>query len=215
MISFTCDNCEHRLEVDDRWAGQKYECEHCGDINRVPNPSPKEPASAPAPLDRAQKAGLPPDSGEEVRVRFVRPVMFRAKPIRFVITASITLAGIVGLIWFGAMGRNPPWIAWPSGIAAVLGLGSLGWWKLATLARGLDVTNKRTTVIEGLLSKSTSEVLHDNIRNIQIDQSFWQRIWRVGSLGISSSGQDGIEVYIRDIPDPHDLREIIDLYRPL
>jgi len=215
MISFTCDKCERPLKVGEQWAGQKYECEHCGDVNRVPNPHRAEPGEDAERGDHPEAAGLPPDSGEERRVVFVRPVMMRARPILFLGLSVALLGGLAGVVWFGLAGKSPAWVLWPSALVAIVAIVGFVWWKLQTLSRGLDVTNKRATVIYGLFSKSTSEVLHDNIRNIQIYQSFWQRIWRVGAIGISSAGQDGVEVYIRDIPDPHDLRKTIDLYRPL
>ena len=59
----------------------------------------------------------------------------------------------------------------------------------------------------------TSEVLHDHVRNVEIRQSFLQRITKVGSLGISSSGQDGIEIEVRDMPKPYELKSLIDAYR--
>jgi len=37
----------------------------------------------------------------------------------------------------------------------------------------------------------------------------------VGSIGISSSGQDGIEIQLGDLKNPNDIRKTIDLYRPL
>ena len=38
---------------------------------------------------------------------------------------------------------------------------------------------------------------------------------RVGRIGISSSGQDGIELQVNHLKNPDYLREVIDLYRPL
>ena len=35
----------------------------------------------------------------------------------------------------------------------------------------------------------------------------------VGSIGISSSGQAGIEIFIRGIPNPYEVKSIIDQYR--
>ena len=37
----------------------------------------------------------------------------------------------------------------------------------------------------------------------------------VGYIGISSSGQDGIEIEVRDIPRPYDVKELIDEYREM
>jgi hypothetical protein len=36
---------------------------------------------------------------------------------------------------------------------------------------------------------------------------------QVGSIGISSSGQAGIEIFIRGIPNPYHVKSIIDQYR--
>jgi uncharacterized membrane protein YdbT with pleckstrin-like domain len=88
----------------------------------------------------------------------------------------------------------------------------LSWW-LDCLGHRLIVTDRRTIFRKGLLSKFTNEVLHNHVRNIQISQSFFQRLMHVGSIGISSSGQAGIEIFIRGIPNPYDVKTIIDQYR--
>ena len=56
-------------------------------------------------------------------------------------------------------------------------------------------------------------VLHDRVQDIQITQTFLQRIWNVGRLGVSSSGEAGIEIEAADLPDPVGIRQIIDAYR--
>jgi len=88
----------------------------------------------------------------------------------------------------------------------------LSWW-LDCLGHRLVVTDRRTIFRKGLLSKYTNEVLHSHVRNIQISQSVFQRLMHVGSIGISSSGQAGIEIFIRGIPNPYDVKSIIDQYR--
>jgi hypothetical protein len=65
----------------------------------------------------------------------------------------------------------------------------------------------------GRRRKFTNEVLHSHVRNIQINQSVFQRLMHVGSIGISTSGQAGIEIFIRGIPNPYDLKNVIDQYR--
>ena len=169
------------------------------------------------PRDRAEAAGYPPDFGPEQLVIKVRPMMLRARPIRFIVLAVVALAGAGGVVWFGFISSAASWhwLIWPSLIALVVSLVWLGLWKLQSLSAALEITNKRTIEQRGLLSRATSEVLHDNIRNIQIEQTFWNRVWRVGTIGIASAGQDGIEIQMSDIPNPDHLREIIDLYRPL
>ncbi len=225
MIRITCDNCERTLEVPESMGGGKYECPHCGDINRVPA-APDQgvdraagTASAAAPsaskrADKAAAAGYPPDDGPEVRVLKVRRCWFRSRAGRFLLVLAILVGGVAGLIWV-AVGPEPwGWkiLFWPMVVLPAL---VLAWWWVDRFSAALVVTTKRTTMHNGFFRRSTSEVVHDNIRNVQVDQTFWQRVWKVGKIGISSSGQDGVEVQVNHLPNPDRLRTIIDLYRPL
>ena len=91
----------------------------------------------------------------------------------------------------------------------------LGVWKVHTLSEGLRITTKRTVEIKGLLSKATSEVLHADIRNIQVEQTFFERVCNVGFLSLSSSAENQDVVEMSDVPDPGKVKSIIDLYRPM
>ena len=219
MIQFTCDRCDMEIELEDEFAGTKYECLNCGDVNRVPQPTasgesvPAEP-EAPSRIDKAAKAGFPPDHGPEVRVLRVRRCWFRSRAIRFSLLVLVGLLSIVGLIWVPLADRAVWWFAL-FGPALLLSVGILAWWWIDRLSASLEITTKRTVMHRGFFSKSSSEVVHDNIRNIQIDQSFPQRVMGVGRIGISSSGQDGIELQVNHLKNPNYLREVIDLYRPL
>jgi uncharacterized membrane protein YdbT with pleckstrin-like domain len=86
------------------------------------------------------------------------------------------------------------------------------WW-LKTAATTLTVTTRRTTLTQGLLSKHTSEVMHEHVRNIQVDQSVLQRLFGVGRIAISSAGQSGMEIDITGIPHPDAIQSAIDRYR--
>lgn len=221
MITFPCDRCERPLEFDDAQAGQKVECPHCGDVNVVraraavskPGPSAKPPAGKSA-ADRAAAKGLPPDSGPEQRVAMVRPAMFRASPFVFAGLCLVASGGIVGGTVLLLTAALAVWgvLALVAGVAA---LGWLGVWKVKTLGAGLEITNKRTIEVRGLLSRSTSEVMHDNIRNVRLTQTFWNRLCGVGRIEISSSGQDDLEIRMDGVPRPRRILEIIDAYRPM
>ena len=203
MIKIKCDKCDRTIEVDNDKAGQKVECPSCGDTNVVPSRQ-----------DRAVAAGFPPDSGPEQRVLIVRESMFRAHPILVTFLFVVFIGGVIGGIAMAATGIGlpgaiPTWI-----LAAAAGIW-LGIWKILTYGHTLEITNKRSVLHIGIFAKSTTEVVHDNIRNVQVDQSFWNRLFNVGTLGISSSGQAGIEVHAKHIPKPHHVRKVIDLYRPM
>jgi len=206
------------IEVEDELAGTKHECLGCGDINRVPEidvePSAQSIEFDSKKIDRAAQEGFPPDFGPEVRVLSVRRCWFRSRAIRFSLVVLIVLAGLIGLVWTPYNDRSFWWylVFAPMVLG---GIGLLGWWWFDRLDASLEITTKRTIMHRGILSKSSSEVVHDNIRNIQISQTFPQRVMKVGKIGISSSGQDGIELQINHLKDPDMLREIIDLYRPL
>ena len=96
--------------------------------------------------------------------------------------------------------------------AAGAGLIILGFWWLTTKSATLTVTNKRTIQRTGLFLKKTTEVLHRDVRNIEINQSMFQRMFGVGSIGITSAGQSGIEVQLSGVRDPDGVKAVIDRY---
>lgn len=222
MITLTCDRCEKLLEVDDDLAGAKVECPHCGDINAVP---PRAARSAPAPAarpaksaptgksDRAAAMGLPSEHGPEQRVLLVHPAMFRASPAPFFGVVLLVIGGILGAIVFQVRTPSSPTLTWICAILALIGLGIMAAWKILSMTERLEITTKRVVLTRGLLSKDLSEVPHEDIKNIQIKQSFFERMMGVGQIGISSAGQDDIEIVIGSIPRPYQVREMIDAYR--
>jgi len=86
-------------------------------------------------------------------------------------------------------------------------------WYLRSRSTTLIVTDDQTTLLKGLLSKHTNDVFHENVRNIQVKQSFFQRIMGVGYVGISSAGQSGVEIEVDGLPDPEKVKRIIDDHR--
>ena len=62
---------------------------------------------------------------------------------------------------------------------------------------------------EGLFSKHTNEIYHEDVENIWIDQSFFQRIFDVGKVSIASGGTGGVEITIEGIPNPSRVRNIL------
>ncbi len=209
MIKIACDNCELVFEVEPAEAGGKASCPECGDVNRVPAMAPTGHAAA---KPATPHAGRTPE--QEICV--VRPAMSRAHPLRGALLALLLIAGVGLAIWSASAETVPTWLAWP-GLAMIAG--AVGWWLMWYLSvhlwTKLRISNKRTIRRQGIIRRHTSEVLHDHVRNVEIKQSFVQRIFDVGYLGISSSGQDGIEIEILDIPDPYKVKAIIDEYRDL
>ena len=115
------------------------------------------------------------------------PAMFRTQPLQF--TLGIILCFVV------------------------IGIPVMLFWWLKCLGTRLTITNRRSTLRKGILSKQISEVWHRDVRNVQLTQTFFQRIFGVGRLAISSSGQDGMEIDVTGIPTPAKAKGIIDANR--
>ncbi len=220
MITIECDNCERPFEVDPA-GGDRVACPHCGDINRVQPERAQGHAArtraAPQETKPSWPEGLPPDAGPEQLIRVVRPAMFRAHPFRGLAVLCLAAGGGVLAAW-GLPAEETPrrllgWLGVALAAAAMLWL--LKWYVGEHLWVSLSISNKRTVRREGIIKRHTSEVLHDHVREVVIRQSFLQRIFNIGYLGISSSAQGGTEVEVRDIPAPYKVKALIDQYRNL
>ncbi len=223
MIEIRCDKCDRIFEAPDDSAGRKVECPRCGDVNIVdlaqarPRVNTQANPGAIPTDDRASLAGYPPAHGPEQDVLLIRQAMFRARPLTFLGLLLVVLGGGVGALMLssqaGTGGRAALAVACLVGALAALVI--LIIWKVLTLDSRLRITTKRTIESVGLFSKSTSEILHKHIRNFTVSQSFWQRLWNVGTVGISSAAEDQTEIVMKDVPRPKEIHRVIDLYRPL
>lgn len=202
MIELECDRCEESLTVDDDKAGQRVECPHCGDVNRVPESAGPE------------SMGLPPEHAPEETIRIVRPTMFRAHPFGFLLLSIVLIGGLIGA---GVLlMQDRAWLAMLSAVpAAVAAVWFIVWWIKTHWWVRLTITNKRTIRQEGIIRRHTSEVLHDHVRNIEIRQNVINRLTHVGYIGISSAGQDDVEIEVKNFPDPYQVKKIIDQYRKM
>ena len=126
-------------------------------------------------------------SPEEITLYEEHPAMFRNQPVGFVVTCLLCLVLVGFAIFF--------------------------FWWLKCIGTKLTITNDRTILRRGILSKSVTEVWHQDVRNVQLDQTFFQRVFGVGRIGISSSGQSGVEIMVSGIPDPEQVKSLIDQHR--
>ena len=126
-------------------------------------------------------------ANEEVTLYDENPSMFRNRPVEFIVTVVLCLI-VVGFVIF------------------------FMWW-LRCKGTQLTITSERTRLRKGILSKSITEVWHQDVRNVLLNQTFFQRLLGVGSLGISSAGQAGLEISVSGIPDLNRVKELIDRHR--
>lgn len=114
--------------------------------------------------------------------------MFRNRPILFILFVLMILIYGVGLLFL------------------------LIWW-IRDLGITLTVTDRRSTLRHGILSKSITEIWHKDVRNVVVSQSLFQRIFGVGMIGISSAGGIGVEIVAYGMPSPYKVKQIVDAGR--
>lgn len=111
------------------------------------------------------------------------PAMFKNNPIGFIV--SLLLIPVFGV-----------------------GLLILLWWYLQCKSSTLTVKESDILYEKGLLSKSRVEFGIAGIRTVRVNQSFFDRIFGVGTIQIYTSG-DQPEIEVKGMPDPNRVRELI------
>lgn len=111
------------------------------------------------------------------------PVMFKNNPLGFIV--ALLLIPVFGV-----------------------GLLVLLFWHLKNKSSMLSVKGHDILYEKGLLSKERSEINVDRIRSITVKQSFFNRIFGVGTIEIYTAG-DQPEIIAVGMPDPNRIRELI------
>ncbi|MBS98093.1 MAG: hypothetical protein CMI01_05400 [Oceanospirillaceae bacterium] len=111
------------------------------------------------------------------------PVMFKNNPLGFILSILLIPAFGIGII-------------------------ILLYWYLQTKASKLSVTEHDILYEKGLLSKERSEIGITSVRTVTVKQSFFNRIFGVGSVEIFTAGDDP-EINVKGLPDPNRVRELI------
>jgi uncharacterized membrane protein YdbT with pleckstrin-like domain len=111
------------------------------------------------------------------------PAMFRAHPFWFIVFVLLIAAFGIGLL-------------------------ILLYWYIKTRATSLTVTEHELLYEKGILSKERLAVSLRHVRSVQVNQSFGNRIFGVGTIEIATAG-DEPEFTVKDLPNPHEVREAI------
>ena len=111
------------------------------------------------------------------------PAMFRAHPFWFILSVLLILAFGIGIL-------------------------ILLYWYIKTRATALTVTDNELMYERGILSKDRTSVSLRHVRSVHVTQGFVNRILGVGTIQISTAG-DEPEFTIADMPDPQVIREAI------
>ena len=119
----------------------------------------------------------------DMEIYQAHPAMFRAHPFWFILFVLLILAGGLGIL-------------------------ILLYWYIKTRATALTVTEHEITFEQGILSKDRTGVSLRHVRAVRVTQGFVNRILGVGTVEISTAG-DEPEFEVSDMPDPHEIREAI------
>jgi|SRR5580765_334452 len=85
-------------------------------------------------------------------------------------------------------------------------------WIIAAITRSsviMRVYPERVTLRRGILSKCERELFMRDIRSIDIDQSFLDRMVNIGDVTISSSATEDAAERIEGVPAPQRIRDLI------
>lgn len=76
----------------------------------------------------------------------------------------------------------------------------------------LIVKPDEITLEQGLIGRHSIEISTKSIRTIQVRQSVLQRMLNVGDILIASAGTDGYEISAINMPDPHVIRDAMQVH---
>lgn len=111
------------------------------------------------------------------------PVMFRNSPIGFIISLALIFSFGVGILILLA-------------------------WYLSCRGSYLKIEDGDMLFEKGILSKNRIEISISKIRSVRVNQSFFQRMFDVGTVEVYTAG-DNPELTINGIPHPNEVRTLV------
>ncbi len=118
---------------------------------------------------------------------------------------GLLIALVIGaIVWF-AVGETEGGLVFAAllAIAVVVGF-------VKRMATHYVVTNERLHIRRGLLSKRVQETRLDRVQNVNTDQSFLERLLRVGTVDFDTAGTDDSDFTFRGVADPADVVARVD-----
>ncbi|MBD2858045.1 PH domain-containing protein [Spongiibacter sp. KMU-158] len=92
----------------------------------------------------------------------------------------------------------------PVGVGIII----LLYWYLKCKSTKLEINGSEVVLEQGLLSKERTELSVSSIRTVKITQSFFNRIFGVGTVSIFTAG-DTPEIQAAGLPEPEVFRDLI------
>jgi uncharacterized membrane protein YdbT with pleckstrin-like domain len=117
------------------------------------------------------------------------------------VVAAVLVGIVVGLIAGSVIGSSVA----AAGIAAVLLAGLL-----KRIATHYVVTNQRLRIRRGILAKKVQQTRLDRVQNVNTDQSFVDRVLRVGTVDFDTAGTDDSDFTFHGIANPDEVVAAVD-----
>ncbi len=225
-LVYQCPHCHAVMEIEPQLVGEHVTCVNCQKPFEAAASQSVPIAESPAAKSRRTEhhpvVDAPAD--EERELQTLHPAMFRNHPFWYTFLILMLACGLTGVGLVFARQANMDLSAleipdspllegnillWTRNVLIVVSAVAYLIWRVKTWFITLRITSERTIYQQGLIARSTSEVRHDDVRNLQIDQSLLERLLDVGSIAISSAGQDDCEIRAHGIPDPSGIVEAI------
>lgn len=213
MHTYRCPFCAARVEVPTESVGHGVACTGC---NR-PFVAQALGGVLVEEVDGAWRPAVRGTGGAgESTVRTLHPEPFRGAPLRTLVLTVLALGGLVGAIVFPLRGSEGSGTTAALVVCLLLAVGAglaLLWSYAVSRFESLEITTRRSIWSRGILNRNVSEVEHEDIRNIQVQQRLTDRMLNVGLVAISSAGQDDMEISVRGLRDPEGTVAIIRRYQ--
>ncbi len=93
-------------------------------------------------------------------------------------------------------------------VPVAIGILILMFWYLKCKSTKLEINGNEVILEKGLLSKERTELSVSGIRTVKINQSFFNRLFKVGTVSIFTAG-DNPEIQAAGMPRPEVFRELV------
>ncbi|MDA9101422.1 PH domain-containing protein [Omnitrophica bacterium] len=114
---------------------------------------------------------------------------------------------------------HPVWkVQWPKLLLGVLlipflvGIFYIAWICLERASIKYRITTKRLTAQSGVFHRNVKEVLLNDIASIHIRRGFWGLVFGYGTIMIGTSGTGEIDITIKSIARPQEIKELLQKY---
>lgn len=133
-------------------------------------------------------------------------VLWEGRPSWWTVWPSLLIGDLILLLapalWWSGRGEFALWA-----VAA-----ALPFYLLAVLKRAsalYTVTDQRVRASLGLFARRVDEVEAADVRNVILTQTFFERMVGTGTVGLSTSAGDGVEVVLVGVPEAEAVKEAV------